>query len=61
MLNLSSKLLGGVAVAIVAQAVATSSVLTNGTFRFGVGTGEALNEHVLGDPWPEADVTISQA
>ncbi|CAB4938385.1 unannotated protein [freshwater metagenome] len=44
--------------AILAQAVATSSVLTNGTFRFGVGTGEALNEHVLGDGWPEADVRL---
>ena len=37
-----------------AKAVATSSVLTNGTFRFGVGTGEALNEHVLG---PEATLS----
>jgi G6PDH family F420-dependent oxidoreductase len=24
-----------------------------GRFWFGVGTGENLNEHVLGDPWPE--------
>jgi alkanesulfonate monooxygenase SsuD/methylene tetrahydromethanopterin reductase-like flavin-dependent oxidoreductase (luciferase family) len=23
-----------------------------------VGTGEALNEHVFGDPWPEADVRL---
>lgn len=44
--------------AVVAQAVATSAVLTNGTFRFGIGTGEALNEHVLGDRWPEADVRL---
>jgi G6PDH family F420-dependent oxidoreductase len=44
--------------AIVAQAAATSAVLSGGTFRFGVGTGEALNEHVLGDRWPEADVRL---
>jgi G6PDH family F420-dependent oxidoreductase len=38
--------------AIIAQAVATAAVQTGGRFSFGVGTGEALNEHVLGDPWP---------
>ncbi|MEU9283673.1 TIGR03557 family F420-dependent LLM class oxidoreductase [Streptomyces sp. NPDC048275] len=37
---------------LTAQAAATSSVLLNGCFTLGVGTGEALNEHVLGDPWP---------
>jgi G6PDH family F420-dependent oxidoreductase len=26
-----------------------------GRFDLGVGTGEALNEHILGDPWPNAD------
>ncbi len=41
--------------AVVAQAAATSQVLLDGRFRFGVGSGEALNEHVLGDRWPEAD------
>ncbi|MEU7337305.1 TIGR03557 family F420-dependent LLM class oxidoreductase [Streptomyces sp. NPDC007074] len=40
--------------AINAQAAATAAVLTEGRFRFGLGTGEALNEHILGDPWPEA-------
>ncbi|MEV0847267.1 TIGR03557 family F420-dependent LLM class oxidoreductase [Streptomyces sp. NPDC049954] len=40
--------------AINAQAAATAAVLTEGHFRFGIGTGEALNEHILGDPWPEA-------
>ncbi|WP_405591447.1 LLM class F420-dependent oxidoreductase [Streptomyces sp. NBC_01190] len=40
--------------AINAQAAATSAVLTEGRFRFGVGTGEALNEHILGDAWPDA-------
>jgi G6PDH family F420-dependent oxidoreductase len=39
---------------ISAQAAATSAVLVESGFRFGIGTGEALNEHVLGDAWPEA-------
>ena len=38
--------------AILAQATATAAVQTNGRFVFGIGTGEALNEHVLGDHWP---------
>jgi G6PDH family F420-dependent oxidoreductase len=39
--------------AVIAQATATSSnLLPDGRFRFGVGTGEALNEHILGDRWP---------
>jgi G6PDH family F420-dependent oxidoreductase len=41
--------------AIVAQAAATSALLTGGRFTLGVGTGEALNEHILGAPWPSAD------
>ncbi len=41
--------------AVIAQAAATSQVLLNGRFRLGVGSGEALNEHILGDRWPEAD------
>ncbi|WP_338693400.1 LLM class F420-dependent oxidoreductase [Streptomyces sp. Q6] len=44
--------------AVLAQAVATSAVLLNGRFRFGVGTGEALNEHILGDHWPAAHVRM---
>lgn len=40
--------------AIVAQAAATSAVLLDGRFNLGVGTGEALNEHILGDRWPGA-------
>ncbi|MEU8956559.1 LLM class F420-dependent oxidoreductase [Streptomyces sp. NPDC048518] len=44
--------------AVNAQAAATSAVLTQGRFRFGVGTGEALNEHVLGDHWPDAEVRM---
>jgi G6PDH family F420-dependent oxidoreductase len=38
--------------AIIAQAAATSQLLLNGRFVLGVGTGEALNEHILGDRWP---------
>ena len=45
--------------AVIAQAAATSAVLLGeGRFRLGVGSGEALNEHVLGDAWPEADVRL---
>jgi G6PDH family F420-dependent oxidoreductase len=42
--------------AIVAHAAATTAVLADGRFRLGVGSGENLNEHVLGDKWPEASV-----
>jgi G6PDH family F420-dependent oxidoreductase len=42
--------------AIIAQAAATSAALMPGRFRLGVGTGENLNEHILGDRWPETDV-----
>lgn len=42
--------------AIVAQAAATAAVLTEGKFTLGVGTGEALNEHIFGDAWPPARV-----
>jgi G6PDH family F420-dependent oxidoreductase len=41
--------------ALIAQAAATSAVILDGNFSLGVGTGEALNEHILGDRWPEAD------
>jgi G6PDH family F420-dependent oxidoreductase len=44
--------------AIIGQAAATSAVLLEGRFNLGVGTGEALNEHILGDRWPEADVRL---
>ncbi|HET6379902.1 MAG TPA: TIGR03557 family F420-dependent LLM class oxidoreductase [candidate division Zixibacteria bacterium] len=38
--------------AIVAQAAATTAAMFEGRFFLGVGTGENLNEHILGDPWP---------
>src|SRR6201999_3884110 len=44
--------------AVIAQAAATCAVLTEGRFVLGVGTGEALNEHILGAPWPEPDVRL---
>src|SRR3954471_21460419 len=45
--------------AIVAQAAATSATLLDGRFTLGVGTGEALNEHILGDPWPGIEQRLS--
>jgi G6PDH family F420-dependent oxidoreductase len=44
--------------AVVAQAAATTAVMFEGRFLFGVGSGEALNEHILGDRWPTADVRL---
>ena len=44
--------------AIIAQAAATSAVMTGGRFNLGIGSGEALNEHILGTHWPEADVRL---
>jgi coenzyme F420-dependent glucose-6-phosphate dehydrogenase len=41
--------------AIVAHAATTAQALMDGRFFLGVGTGENLNEHVLGDRWPRAD------
>jgi coenzyme F420-dependent glucose-6-phosphate dehydrogenase len=44
--------------AIIAQAAATSGLLLPGRFFLGVGSGENLNEHILGDPWPSATVRL---
>ena len=41
--------------AIIAQAAATATVQLEGRFCLGVGSGEALNEHVVGARWPDAD------
>ena len=46
--------------AIVAQAAATSSLLLDGRFALGVGSGEALNEHILGEHWPPAGVRLEK-
>jgi G6PDH family F420-dependent oxidoreductase len=50
--------------AILAQASATTAELFGtvdgrSRFSFGVGTGEALNEHVLGDKWPTPEERLS--
>lgn len=45
--------------AIIAQAAATAATLMPGRFFLGVGSGEALNEHILGDRWPPADVRLA--
>ena len=44
--------------AIVAQASATAAAMLPGRFFLGVGSGELLNEHILGENWPPADVRI---
>jgi G6PDH family F420-dependent oxidoreductase len=47
--------------AIVAQAVASVTTMFEDSgqqFYFGVGTGENLNEHVLGDQWPSHRVRL---
>jgi G6PDH family F420-dependent oxidoreductase len=38
--------------AIVAQKAATVGILSGGRFRLGLGAGENLNEHVVGEGWP---------
>jgi G6PDH family F420-dependent oxidoreductase len=42
--------------AIIAQAAATTQILADGRFVLGVGSGERLNEHVIGGGWPSVDV-----
>jgi G6PDH family F420-dependent oxidoreductase len=44
--------------AIIAQAAATSAAMMPGRFILGLGSGENLNEHILGDRWPPADVRL---
>jgi G6PDH family F420-dependent oxidoreductase len=43
---------------IAAHAAATASQLFDGRFFLGVGTGEALNEHVTGDRWPRPELRL---
>lgn len=38
--------------AVIAQAAATAAAMMPGRFFLGVGTGENLNEHILGEHWP---------
>ena len=44
--------------AILAHLTATTAGLLGGRFVWGVGSGEALNEHILGDRWPSAPERI---
>jgi G6PDH family F420-dependent oxidoreductase len=44
--------------AVIAQAAATTATLMPGRFVLGVGSGEALNEHILGERWPTAQVRL---
>lgn len=44
--------------ALVAQMAATAASLMEGRFELGIGSGENLNEHILGDRWPPAGVRI---
>jgi G6PDH family F420-dependent oxidoreductase len=42
--------------AVVAQKAATVQLLSRGRFTLGLGSGENLNEHVVGQGWPPVDV-----
>src|SRR5437660_245657 len=42
--------------AIIAHAAATAASMMPGRFFLGVGTGENLNEHILGGRWPSVSV-----
>jgi G6PDH family F420-dependent oxidoreductase len=42
--------------AVVAQKAATVQLLSDGRFTLGLGSGENLNEHVVGAGWPPANV-----
>ncbi|WP_291056948.1 TIGR03557 family F420-dependent LLM class oxidoreductase, partial [Herbiconiux sp.] len=41
--------------AVVAQKAATLQILAEGRFILGLGSGENLNEHVVGEGWPAVD------
>ncbi len=44
--------------AVVAQKAATMQLLSDGRFRLGLGSGENLNEHIVGAGWPAAHVRL---
>lgn len=44
--------------AIIAQAAATAAAMMPGRFTLGVGSGENLNEHIIGDRWPPASIRL---
>ena len=45
--------------AVIAQAAATAAARMPGRFFLGVGAGENLNEHIVGEPWPEPPVRLA--
>lgn len=46
--------------AVLAQAAATLEAMFPGRFFLGLGAGEALNEHIVGEYWPEAPARLSR-
>jgi G6PDH family F420-dependent oxidoreductase len=46
--------------AVIAQATATVASLAPGRFSFGVGSGERLNEHILGGLWPPPQIRLQR-
>ncbi len=46
--------------AIIAQAAATMAAMYPGRFWLGLGSGEALNEHIVAGYWPEVAERISR-
>ena len=44
--------------AVIAQAAATAAAMLPGRFFLGVGTGENLNEHIVGERWPPGEVRL---
>src|SRR5881398_3390676 len=46
--------------AIIAQAAATMTAMYSGRFWLGLGSGEALNEHVVASYWPEVAERINR-
>jgi len=45
--------------AVIAQAAATVATMMPGRFVLGLGTGENLNEHVIGEGWPPGDIRLA--
>jgi probable non-F420 flavinoid oxidoreductase len=46
--------------AIIAQAAATLAAMYPGRFWVALGTGEASNEHITGDPWPRKEIRAAR-
>ncbi|MCD6030341.1 MAG: Luciferase-like monooxygenase, partial [Thermomicrobiales bacterium] len=46
--------------AIIAQAAATLEEMYPGRFYLGLGAGEALNEHIVAEYWPEAPIRLER-